>query len=143
MYRILFGLSLALFMMAVTGFAQKDQVNKIGGSNMKLTSPAFENNKSIPMKYTGEGDDINPPLIIENIPEGTKSLALIADDPDAPIGTWVHWVVYDIPVISRIEEDTIPGKQGINDSKKDLTTVLIRRQARIAISLKYTRWIRC
>lgn len=83
---------------------------------MKLSSPAFENNQSIPAKYTCQGDDINPPLAIEDIPEGTKGLALIVDDPDAPRGSWVHWVVFDIPVVSSIEEDSIPGKLGITDS---------------------------
>lgn len=85
---------------------------------MNLKSPAFENNKFIPSKYTCEGDDINPPITIENIPQGTKSLALIMDDPDAPMGTWVHWVVFDIPVLDSIEEDSIPGKQGITNSGK-------------------------
>ena len=82
---------------------------------MRLTSPEFENNSHIPRKFTGLGDDINPELIIEDIPPEAKSLALILDDPDAPMGTWVHWVVFDIPVASKIEEDNIPGKQGIND----------------------------
>jgi len=83
---------------------------------MKLTSPAFKENALIPEKYTGEGDDINPPLIVNGIPGGTKTMALIVDDPDAPAGTWVHWVVYDIPVIPEIEEDSVPGKLGTNDS---------------------------
>ncbi len=89
----------------------------IGGERlvMKLKSPEFENNTFIPKKFTCRGKDTNPTLIIENIPTDTKSLALIFDDPDAPMGTWVHWVVFNIPVISRIEEDSVPGKQGIND----------------------------
>lgn len=89
-----------------------------GGEAMKLTSPEFENNQFIPAKYTCEGKDINPPLIIEDIPPKAKSLALIIDDPDAPGGMWVHWVVYDIPLVSRIEENGVPGKQGINDSRR-------------------------
>ena len=82
---------------------------------MKITSPEFENNEYIPAKFTCQGDDINPALKIEDIPQEARSLALIVDDPDAPMGTWVHWVVFDMPVISEIEENTIPGKQGIND----------------------------
>lgn len=82
---------------------------------MKLTSPEFENNKNIPKKFTCQGGDINPALVIENIPDDTKSLALIVDDPDAPMGMWVHWVVYNIDVISRIDENSIPGTQGHND----------------------------
>ncbi|MCM8781826.1 MAG: YbhB/YbcL family Raf kinase inhibitor-like protein [Candidatus Omnitrophica bacterium] len=85
---------------------------------MKISSPDFENNGFIPKKFTCQGKDVNPSLIIENIPAGTKCLALIVDDPDAPMGTWVHWVVYDIPVISKIEENSIPGKQGINDFRR-------------------------
>jgi Raf kinase inhibitor-like YbhB/YbcL family protein len=95
------------------GAAQKD---KKGGASMKITSPLFKNNEKMPVKFTYDGEDINPALEIENLPEGTKSLALIVDDPDAPMKTWVHWVVYDIPPSGRIEEDSIPGKQGINDS---------------------------
>jgi len=83
---------------------------------MKITSPEFENGGFIPKKFTCEGQDFNPALIIEGLPEDTKSLALIMDDPDAPMGTWVHWVVFDMPVVSRIEEDSIPGKLGITNS---------------------------
>lgn len=86
-----------------------------GRQAMKLTSPAFVHNTLIPKKYTCEGDDVNPAFEIQNIPAKTQSLALIVDDPDAPRGTWVHWVVYDIAVVSRIEENSIPGKQGRND----------------------------
>ncbi len=82
---------------------------------MKITSSVFEHNKSIPEKYTCEGKDINPPLQISDVPEGTKSLALIVDDPDAPGGTFVHWVAFDIPVTNQIAEKSIPGKQGAND----------------------------
>lgn len=81
---------------------------------MKLTSPEFEHKTSIPKKFTCQGEGVNPELIIEGIPGEAKSLVLIVDDPDAPGGDFVHWVLYDIPVISRIEENTIPGKQGLN-----------------------------
>ncbi|MBD3426721.1 MAG: YbhB/YbcL family Raf kinase inhibitor-like protein [Candidatus Omnitrophica bacterium] len=82
---------------------------------MKITSPQFDNNGYIPAKFTCQGSDINPELVIEDIPEEAASLALIVDDPDAPMGTWVHWVVYDIPPTGKIEEDSVPGKQGHND----------------------------
>jgi Raf kinase inhibitor-like YbhB/YbcL family protein len=91
-----------------------------GGDNMKITSPEFANNDFIPAKFTCQGEDVSPILKIEDIPQGTRSLALIVDDPDAPMGTWVHWVVFDMPVISEIEEGMISGKQGINDfGRKD------------------------
>lgn len=85
---------------------------------MKLTSPEFGNNQFIPAKFSCEGEDVNPSLFIEGIPSGTKSLALIVDDPDAPMGTWVHWVVYDIAVTSNIAQNYVPGKQGINNAGK-------------------------
>jgi Raf kinase inhibitor-like YbhB/YbcL family protein len=85
---------------------------------MNLASPEFKDKEHIPSKFTCEGDDVNPRLTIEDIPAGTNSLALIVDDPDAPGKTWVHWVVYNVPVISRIDENSVPGKQGMNDFKR-------------------------
>jgi Raf kinase inhibitor-like YbhB/YbcL family protein len=64
---------------------------------MKLLSSAFGNFDSIPVKHTGEGEDISPPLRWQGVPDGTRSLALICEDPDAPHGTWDHWVLYNIP----------------------------------------------
>jgi Raf kinase inhibitor-like YbhB/YbcL family protein len=90
--------------------------NETRRADMKITSPEFEHNTYIPKKFTCEGQDINPALVISDIPAQAKSLALIVDDPDAPMGTWVHWVVYDIPVGNRIGENTTPGKQGVNNS---------------------------
>jgi len=87
-----------------------------GEEAMKLKSPEFENSQFIPGKFSCEGQDINPPLTIESIPKEAKSLALIVDDPDAPLGTWVHWVVFDMPLTFKIEENSIPGKQGINSA---------------------------
>ncbi len=64
---------------------------------MKIVSSAFGNFEDVPIKYTGEGEDISPPLRWQDIPEGTRSLALICEDPDAPHGTWDHWLLYNIP----------------------------------------------
>lgn len=86
--------------------------------DLTVTSPTFENNKSIPSKYTCDGDDVNPPLIIEGIPEETKSLVLIVDDPDAAMGTWDHWIVWNIPPTNKIEENSVPGVDGLNDFRK-------------------------
>jgi Raf kinase inhibitor-like YbhB/YbcL family protein len=86
---------------------------------LSVTSPTFENNQLIPTKYTCDGDDVNPPLTIEGIPEGTKTLVLIVDDPDAPMGTWDHWIVWNIPATtSKIAENTVPGTEGMNDSRR-------------------------
>ncbi len=63
----------------------------------ELTSSVFDSGEKIPTKYTCDGQDISPPLQWKDAPEGTRSLALICDDPDAPVGNWVHWVLYDLP----------------------------------------------
>ncbi len=83
---------------------------------MKLSSPAFKNNEYMPKKFSCDGSNINPALTIDNIPANAQSLALIVDDPDAPAGTWVHWVLFDIPITDSIGEDSVPGKQGITTS---------------------------
>jgi Raf kinase inhibitor-like YbhB/YbcL family protein len=76
---------------------------------MKITSSAFKHNTLIPSMYTCEGRNINPPLSIEDIAVGTKSLVLIVDDPDAPMKTWVHWTAWNIsPDTSEIAENSIP-----------------------------------
>ncbi len=88
---------------------------------LQITSSAFQNNGNIPRQYTCDGTDINPPLMIANCPQGTKSIALICDDPDAPVGTWVHWVIWNIdPGVKEIKENTVPqgAVQGINDFRK-------------------------
>jgi len=83
-----------------------------------IKSSAFTNNRLIPTKYTCDGEDLNPPLSIEGIPNGTQSLALIVDDPDAPMGTWDHWIVWNIPPSEKIEENSVPGVEGLNDFRK-------------------------
>lgn len=84
-----------------------------GGAAVKIFSPEFQNNGMIPKKFTCQGADVSPPLIIEEVPKGAKSLTLIMDDPDAPMGTWDHWIVYDIPVVNEIGEGSIPGTEGL------------------------------
>jgi Raf kinase inhibitor-like YbhB/YbcL family protein len=86
--------------------------------NIKVFSSAFESNGTIPRKYTCKGEDINPPLVFEGIPEESDSLVLIMDDPDAPMKTFTHWIVWNIEPIAKIEEDSIPGVEGINDFRK-------------------------
>ena len=91
--------------------------------SIELTSTAFQPGATIPTQYTGDGADRSPPLRWSEPPAGTKSLALICDDPDAPRGTWVHWVLFDLPARTReLEEgvaatETLPSgaKQGKND----------------------------
>ena len=83
---------------------------------MTLTSDAFVNDSVYPTVFSCDGRNVNPPLTIDNIPVQTVSLALTVVDCDAPIGTFVHWIVFDIPVVKSIKENSIPGTQGINDS---------------------------
>ncbi|MDN5354623.1 MAG: hypothetical protein PWQ09_1379 [Candidatus Cloacimonadota bacterium] len=99
---------------------------------LTIKSPAFENGKKIPIKYTCDGESVSPPLLWEGIPDSARSLVLISDDPDAPMGTWVHWVVYDIPPkitefpeniptvqdLANLEEQNLGGKQGMNSGGK-------------------------
>lgn len=91
------------------------------GSNMKITSSAFLHNTNIPSKYTCDGENVNPPLQFLDVPESTKSLVLIVDDPDAPAKTWVHWVVYNInPSVKEIAENSVPqgSTEGVTDFGK-------------------------
>ncbi len=93
---------------------------------MEIISLAFEEGAMIPKKYTCDDIDISPPLKWSMVPDGTKTFAIICDDPDAPMGTWVHWVVYNLPAnINELSEDVPPSeilpngaKQGRNDFGK-------------------------
>lgn len=93
---------------------------------MLLTSPAFGHEQPIPARFTCEGEDHSPRLAWEGVPEGTSALALICDDPDAPVGTWVHWVIYNLPAapgglaegISSEEELTDGTRQGRNSWRR-------------------------
>jgi Raf kinase inhibitor-like YbhB/YbcL family protein len=76
---------------------------------LKVTSPAFKEGEMIPAKYTCDDRNVSPPLAWSGVPEETKSLALICDDPDAPMGTWVHWVLFNLPASTReLPENVAP-----------------------------------
>lgn len=82
---------------------------------MQLTSPAFTHEGMIPERFTCDGADVSPELVIEGVPVGTVSLVLVVEDPDAPGGTWDHWVVFDIRVTESIAEDVgATGTRGLN-----------------------------
>jgi Raf kinase inhibitor-like YbhB/YbcL family protein len=82
-----------------------------------ISTSAFENKGEIPSRYTCDGDNINPELVPGILPEDTESLVLIVDDPDAPRGTFTHWIVWNIEPGSMINENTNPGVEGLNDVK--------------------------
>ncbi len=92
-------------------------------ATMTLTSDAFQHGAFIPARYTCDGEDVSPPLSWSRVPEGTRSFVLIVDDPDAPAGTFVHWVLYNIPAERRALPEGVPpalevpgiGRQGTND----------------------------
>jgi Raf kinase inhibitor-like YbhB/YbcL family protein len=91
---------------------------------MQLASNVFQNSEVIPQKYTCDGEYFNPPLTISDLPQDTKTLALIVEDPDAPVGLWVHWMIWNIPTnISEISEDWAPvgvvGKNSSNNNSWD------------------------
>ncbi|MFP4403373.1 MAG: YbhB/YbcL family Raf kinase inhibitor-like protein [Candidatus Woesearchaeota archaeon] len=86
---------------------------------LKITIPAYKNGEVIPKKYTCDGENINPKIIINNAPKSADTFVLIFDDPDAPNNTFTHWVVFNIPAQTNIIlENTIPGIEGENDFKK-------------------------
>jgi Raf kinase inhibitor-like YbhB/YbcL family protein len=86
---------------------------------MELSSPDFQNNGMIPEEFTCRGKKYNPSLNIKNVPPGSKSLAIIVEDPDARHKTFIHWVVFNIdPATTHIDKNASPGKEGINDMNK-------------------------
>jgi Raf kinase inhibitor-like YbhB/YbcL family protein len=104
--------------------------NRDGAMALSLTSSAFTHGAAIPRRYTCDGDDVSPPLAWTGVPDGTRSLALIVDDPDAPDPrapkmTWVHWVLYDMPLTAAglaegvVSRDLPAGtREGVNDWKR-------------------------
>jgi Raf kinase inhibitor-like YbhB/YbcL family protein len=107
--------SLAVFNLPAAEKAGKDQ--------MQLTSTAFAEGAAIPAKHTCDAKNVSPPLKWSGVPAGAKSLVLIVDDPDAPVGTWVHWVLYDLPAAATELAEDVPksqylasgARQGLND----------------------------
>lgn len=86
---------------------------------MKIFSKAFGSHQRIPKKYTGEGEDVSPPISLDDIPNGTQSLVIIMDDPDAPMGTFDHWIAWNIdPETKILDEGAEVPIQGKNHFKE-------------------------
>ena len=85
---------------------------------LKVSSPQWKTGETIPTKYTGDGADVSPPLVFDSVPDGTKAFALICDDPDAPVGTWVHWVIYDLPGSAKGLPEGVPKKGSLPDGSR-------------------------
>jgi Raf kinase inhibitor-like YbhB/YbcL family protein len=112
-----FGVAAAV--LAVSAFAggpgKGKGVIKMG---LEVKSSAFKNAGEIPRKFTCDGQDVSPGLAWTGLPKATKSLAIIMDDPDAPPGTWVHWILYDIPGDSSGLEEGVPKKEALGNGAK-------------------------
>jgi Raf kinase inhibitor-like YbhB/YbcL family protein len=119
----LFGAMTAAFLAAVLSLPglQDIHAEERTMSELTLSSPAFSHDGMIPPRFTCDGADASPPLVIANVPGNAKAFALIVDDPDAPVGTWVHWVVWNIGAGTKeIPENSVPpgALQGTNDFGK-------------------------
>jgi Raf kinase inhibitor-like YbhB/YbcL family protein len=103
----------ALLCLLVLGFLTQAK----GGQKMgiKIESSAFKEGGMIPVKYTCDGEDVSPPLGWRDLPAGTKTIALISDDPDAPMGTWVHWVLFNLPSDVEALPENIPLKKTLEN----------------------------
>jgi Raf kinase inhibitor-like YbhB/YbcL family protein len=110
------------------GTGSEKRIEQTGGEKMaiKVISTAFQEGGMIPKQYTCDGQNISPPLAWDSVPSGANTIALIADDPDAPGRTWVHWVIFDLPASAKNLPENLPplesiaggGKQGTTDFRK-------------------------
>jgi Raf kinase inhibitor-like YbhB/YbcL family protein len=91
------GFGVLVVLASTAGVVHTSSNEAIAAAQLRIGSTAFTNGNPVPKQYTADGANTSPPIWWTNIPNGTKSIALICDDPDAPKGTWTHWVIYNIP----------------------------------------------
>lgn len=121
MLRTVFTLVVSIMALVSKGIAGENEIVKKKMEvkmNLEIKSSAFINGAAIPKKHTCDGEDVSPSLSWDKIPAGTKSWALICDDPDAPVGTWVHWVIYCIPPETKSFPEAIAKNQVVFKSAK-------------------------
>ena len=112
MMKNIYSIIILTFVMLIWGFHHDAFSAQKGAGKMQITSSAFTEGTMIPAKYTCDGQDISPPLEWKISPAGTNSFTLITDDPDAPMGTWVHWVAYNIPSnTTELDENVKPEQE--------------------------------
>jgi Raf kinase inhibitor-like YbhB/YbcL family protein len=123
MFRIL---SCSVCLLLLVGCKDRQATSSFdeGETTMQLTCTAFREGETIPKKYTGDGDDVSPPLRWSDAPQGTASFALVCDDPDAPRAMpWVHWVIYNLPADARELPEATPKQDsfptGVRQGKND------------------------
>ena len=120
-----FGRAAAICLLLNLGVNFTDAATRSEPSAMQLTSSAFSESQEIPAQYTCDGQNVSPPLKWSGAPAETKSFTLIVDDPDAPVGTWTHWVLFDLPAATTELPEALPkgqyvaagARQGLNDFK--------------------------
>jgi Raf kinase inhibitor-like YbhB/YbcL family protein len=119
MMKNIYSIIILTFVMLIWGFHHDAFSAQKGAGKMQITSSAFTEGSMIPTKYTCDGQDISPPLEWKIAPAGTKSFTLISDDPDAPMGTWVHWVAYNIPSnTTKLDENVKPEQEFKNGMRQ-------------------------
>ncbi|MBI2488022.1 MAG: YbhB/YbcL family Raf kinase inhibitor-like protein [Deltaproteobacteria bacterium] len=108
------------FFLSLYSFQSEGQPSSEAKTENKIDikSTVFEEGGMIPRQYTCDGKNVSPPLKWSFVPEGTKSLALIVDDPDAPVGVWVHWVLFDLPPDTKELNENIPAQETLTDGAK-------------------------
>ncbi len=113
------------FLAAISGCVaeeKKDNTREVAMQNISISAEAFKEGGNIPAVYTCDGRDISPALTWSGIPAGTKSIALIMDDPDAPHGTFIHWVLFNIPPDARGLPEAVPKNETLKDGSRQGNT---------------------
>ncbi len=106
-------IGLALILIALNGCGSSRPSQEESAAGLQVESGAFRAGEAIPIRHTCDGEDLSPALSWSEPPAGTQSLVVIGDDPDAPVGTWVHWVLFNIPPTTRSLPEGVPATQTV------------------------------